>query len=170
MLPRHFEELEEAQLRHPFKITIERPNHPAPLYREGSDEQVCDTEPLTLGRPSQSPLFDETPGVVRRHKLRQCPYRSLQAGNLAGSRPSEQLDLHRYGEGNFILIDQRIESLSYQRLAEPQVGNPDRSVDEDQDRLRGRRRERAVSTDTSTFPASDLSSWSARRRNSSRSA
>lgn len=158
VLPWHLEELEQAQPCHPFEIALERPNHPAPLGREGTEEQIPDTEALTLGCSSERPLFDETPGVVRRHKLLKRPQRAMQAGNLASARPSEELDLHRKREGNFIVIDQRIECLSYQRIAKPQVGNPDRRIDEDQDRLLGRRRERDVSTDTSTFPASDLSS------------
>ena len=88
----------------------------------------------------------------------QCPNGALQAGDLAGTRSSKELDLHRRREGNFILVDERIQSLSYLRIAETQIGNPDRGVDEDQDRLSGRRRDRAVSTATSTLPARDLSS------------
>ena len=170
MRPRQLEELEQAQPGHPLEVAVERPDHPTPLGREGSDEQVANPETLTPGRPSNRPLLDETPGVVRREKLRQGPEGALQAGDLASAGPPDQLDLHRYCERRLILIDQRIEGLPDPRLTESQIGNPDRGIDEDQDRLTSRRRERAVSTDTSTFPARDLSSWSARRRSSSRSA
>lgn len=160
----------EPETTHPGEVPVQRPDSTVPLSGDRGDKQVADAESVARGARHVKPSINEIPGAFRRVKQGQSREGRPQACAIASGCARKNLDAHRYGKPDLVLVQQAPQVARLSALGPPECRNPHRCVDHDHRRgRRGRRREDARSTSSLTRPIISFSSSIRLRRMSSRS-